>query len=74
MYYPISQDGQVQAYQQLRKKILAEEAARKNKQKMLRIELGLPEGEQKVVSLVRCNYLLVAREKRSSFERAPEEE
>jgi hypothetical protein len=43
MYYPISQDGQVQAYKQLRKQILAEEAARKRKQQLLRIELGLPD-------------------------------
>jgi len=43
MYYPISQDYQVQEYEQLRKKFFAEEAARKNKQKLLRQELGLPD-------------------------------
>lgn len=58
MYYPISQDGQVQAYEQLRKKILAQEAARKNKEKLLRLELGP----------------LVSRQPGPSFEAAREEE
>jgi hypothetical protein len=43
MYYPISQDGQVQEYYQLRKKILAEEAQRKEKQRRLRLEMRPPD-------------------------------
>jgi hypothetical protein len=56
MYYPISQDGQVQAYKQLRQKYLAEEAQRKNKQKILRRELGLPEieGEHRPLPHMLC--------------------
>ena len=43
MYYPISQDGQVRAYEELRKKVLAEEAERKEKQRQLRLDMGLPD-------------------------------
>jgi hypothetical protein len=42
MYYPISQDGQVQEYNQLRKKILAEEAQKKEEQRQLRLEMRPP--------------------------------
>jgi hypothetical protein len=50
-YYPASQDGQVQEYNQLRKKILAEEAQRKEKQRQLRLDMGLPDldGKQKTL-------------------------
>lgn len=48
MYYPISQDAQVQEYNQMRKRYLASEADRKHKQMLLRRETGLPDVEGKL--------------------------
>jgi hypothetical protein len=58
MYYPVSHDGQVQAYNQLRKKYLAEEAERKKKQKLLRQEMGLPDVNGELSPLPQMIYAL----------------
>ena len=58
MYYPISQDGQVQAYNQFRKKYLAEEAQRKKKQKLLRQEMGLADVNGELSPLPQMHHAL----------------
>jgi hypothetical protein len=71
MYYPISQDGQVQEYNQLRKQYLAKEADRKHKQKLLRQEMGLPDigGKQRIVPKIYCVVTYLCADNRGILSR-----